>query len=784
MASERGIQEAVRDREEYPLLRGQGRYLDDLPVAGALHLALVRSPYACARLRRVAADAAASQPGVITVITGATLRKEVNPIRALLTADEDCEYRATDWHAIAPDRVRCVGEIVAAVVAEDRYRAEDAAARIEVDYEELPAVPDAAAALQPDAPRVHAELSDNVLFRVRRRPSHGREAFEAAAVRVRGTFRHPRVAGLPIENCGAVADYHPATDELTLWSSTQIPHVLRDGLCRCLGHPTSRVRVIAPHVGGGFGTKMQLYPEEVIVAWASRKLGRPVRWSQDRMENLQAGFHARDIVVEAELAADASGELLGLRARAVCDVGAYSAFPLTCALEPHTVATGLPGPYRLGYFAYEGYAVATNRYPQGAYRGVGFPLGPLATEGLMDRLAHRLAVDPVALRLKNLLHPNELPFASASGARYDSGDYPRLVQLALEQAGYADWQARRRQARGSRRRLGIGMACFVEPTGMNRAVYRKRGMVHVPGFDAAVLRVTPEGALEAALSTPSQGQSQYTAFRRLVADALEIAPELISVKLGDTAATPYGSGTFASRSVVAGGGALLRAARRLRARLEDLAAVHWGLEGHEVAYAAGAVRRADGAAALSLRELAEIAYTPFQELPPDREPGLSVAVAYDPPGVPFSAAVHVALVEVDICTGRVTPQHYVVAEDCGPMINAKAVDGQIRGGVAQGIGIALLEEMVYDASGQLLSSTLLDYLVPGSCDVPRIDIVHMETPSPVTEGGLKGVGESGTIGAPAAIANAVVDALGIECTELRLPLTPERVVALLAGEPR
>ncbi len=775
----------MREREEYPLLRGEGRYLDDVPIAGALHLAFVRSPYACARLRRVAVDAAAARPGVAAVITGAVLRTRVNPIRPRLAVDEDCEYRATDWYPIAHDRVRYVGEIVAAVVAADRYRAEDAAAHIEADYEELAAVADAAAALDPDAPRVHEGLPDNVLFRVRRRPSGGDEAFEAAPVRVRGTFRHPRVAGLPIENCGAAADYHPAADELTLWSSTQIPHVLRDGLSACLGHPASRVRVIAPHVGGGFGTKMQLYPEEIIAAWAARELRRPVRWSQDRMENLQASFHARDIVVEAELAADVAGELVGLRARAVCDVGAYSAFPLTCALEPHTVATALPGPYRLGYFDYEGCAVATNRYPQGAYRGVGFPLGPLVTEGLMDRMARKLGLDPVALRLKNLVRAHELPFTSVSGACYDSGDYPRLVELALERAGYADWQARRHQARSGRRRLGIGMACFVESTGMNRAVYRKRGMVHVPGFDAAVVRVTPEGALEAALSTPSQGQSQYTAFRRLLADALEISPALISIKLGDTATTPYGSGTFASRSVVVGGGALLRAARRLRGRLEDLAAIHWGVEARQVAYSGGAVRRADGAAAvLSLRELAEMAYAPLQELPPDSEPGLSVEVAYDPPAVPFSAAVHLALVEVDTRTGRVTPQQYVVAEDCGPMVNAKAVDGQIRGGVAQGMGTALLEELVYDASGQLLSSTLLDYLVPGTCDVPRIDIVHMETPSPVTEGGLKGVGESGTIGAPAAIASAVVDALGIECAELRLPLTPERVVALLAAEQR
>jgi len=771
--------EAPRTHEEDPLLRGQGQYVDDVRVAGALHVAFVRSPHASARIAHIDARRAAARPGVVSVITGEALSAAVAPIRASLAPADARDYQRTDWHPIAVDRVRYVGEIVAAVVAGDRYLAEDAAAEIEVDYDELPVVSDAALAMQAGYPKVHEGLRDNVLFRFRLQPAADRDAFERAPVRVRGTFHHPRLAGLPMENCGTLAHYRPATDELELWSSTQVPHLLRDGLSSCLSHPASRLRVLAPHVGGGFGTKMQLYPEDVIIAYAARALARPVRWTQDRMENLQASFQARDITVEAELAAQVDGTLVGLRAKAVCDVGAYSGFPLTCSLEPYTVATGLPGPYRLPYFEYEAYAVATNKFPQGAYRGVGFTLGPLVTEGLMERLARALGTDPVSLRLKNLLEPRELPYTSGSGAVYDSGDYPALLRLALERAGHDDWQARRRHARGGRRALGIGIACFVESTGMNRTVFRRRGMVHVPGFDAASLRVTPEGSLEAAVSTPSQGQSQHATFGKLLADALELPPERISIKLGDTASTPYGCGTFASRSVVSGGGALLRAAAKLKRKLEDLAAIHWGVERTQVTYAGGGVRRADGAGALSLRELAAIAYSPLQALPPDREPGLSVEAAYDPPGVPFSASVHVALVEVDTRTGRVLPRAYVVAEDCGPRINPRAVDGQIRGGVAQGIGSALLEEMTYDEAGQLLSSTLLDYLVPGSCDVPRIDIVHMETPSPVTEGGLKGLGESGIIGAPAAIANAVVDALGADCAELRLPLTPERVLGLL-----
>ena len=678
-----------------------------------------------------------------------------------------------------------------------------------------------------------------MLFRTERSfgGEEGRARFGRAPIRVRFTCRHPRVAGMSMEGCGAVAIRDRANGALEFFSSTQTPHLLRDGLARSLGLAASRIRVVAPDVGGGFGPKMQLFPEEVATAALALRLARPIKWVQDRMEHLQAAFHARDVTVEVEAAAEADGRLAGLAARALCDVGAYSAWPLTCSLDPQTVGAALPGPYRLPYYRYTGLAVATHKFPAGAYRGVGFPLGPLVAEEVLARVARAAGLDPVEVRRRNLLRPDELPHRSAGGAVYDSGDYPALLARALERAPCTRWraaQAARNGREGHRRRsrLGIGIACFVESTGMNRAVYRNRGMAHVPAFDSAVLRIDPGGGVEAFVSTPSQGQGQPASFRRLAGRALGVPEGSIRIVLGDTAVTPYGSGTFASRSMVSGGGALLRAAAKMREKLCRVAAARWEVDAAEVRFVvrdgaggvehvgpedakahgrrpardfraaretgavpakrmgdaatsadAGAPERGGGFGLprLGVAALASLAHAPFLPLPADVEPGLEVHAACDPPGVPVSCAAHLALVEVDPRTGAARVLRYVVAEDCGPIVNPAAVDGQIRGAVAQGIGCALLESIEYDEAGQHRSASLMDYLVPTAGDVPDIDVVHMETPSPFTESGIKGMGESGTIGAPAAIVNAVLDALGAEPAELVLPLTPERIVALAAS---
>ena len=860
--------------EHRPLLRGQGRFVDDVGPPDALEVAFVRSPWAHARIVRVETGRARRAPGVAAVVTGAALAHAVAPIRAEMVPNGSDLYRATDWHPVASETVRYAGEIVAVVAARDRYLAEDAAALVDVEYEPLPVAADARAAYREDAPLVHPHAPANVLFRTER--SFGgeeeRKRFGRAPIRVRFTCRHPRVAGMSMEGSGAVAAWDRAGGTLEFFSSTQTPHLLRDGLARSLGLAASRIRVVAPDVGGGFGPKMQLFPEEVAVAALGGRLGRPVKWVQDRMEHLQAAFHSRDVMVEVEAAAEADGRLAGLRARALCDVGAYSAWPLTCSLDPQTVGVALPGPYRVPYYRYTGLAIATHKFPTGAYRGVGFPLGPLVAEEVLARVARAAGLDPVDVRRRNLLRPEELPHLSPGGALYDSGDYPELLARALERAPYTGWREEQEQtesragegAKGrpgarvpgahrrlggepvartgeppagsvvgaesapsggngafpaagerSRRRLGIGMACLVESTGMNRAVYRSRGMANIPAFDSAVLRIEPGGGVEAFVSTPSQGQSQPASFRRLAGRALGVPEDAIRIVLGDTAVTPYGSGTFASRAMVSGGGALLRAAAKMREKLCRVAAARWEVDAAEVRFvvrdgaggvepigqaensaAGGTIRAgvpgaprevagADGgsmvAPRLEIAELARLAHAPFLALPADVEPGLEVHAAYDPPGVPVSCAAHLALVEVDRLTGAARVLRYVVAEDCGPIVNPAAVDGQIRGAVAQGIGCALLESIDYDEASQHRSASLMDYLVPAAADVPDIDVVHMETPSPFTEGGIKGMGESGTIGAPAAVVNAVLDALGAEPEEIVLPLTPERIAALAAG---
>ncbi len=763
-------------QEQLPLLRGQGRFIDDINPVGTVHLAFVRSPYAHARIIKVDVNAAQQQPGVLTVLSGHTLLSQIKPIRPLL---EHADFQATDWHPLAWDKVRYVGEAVAVVVAVDRYHAEDAIEHVVVEYDPLPVVDSHTVAMVAGSPRVHETLESNILLRTRSGPEKDRAAFAQAEVHVRGTFRHPRVTGLAIENCGVVADYHPETDELTVWSSTQIPHLLRDAISESLDLSAHQIRVIAPDVGGGFGTKMQALPEELIVTYLARHLGCPVKWTQDRIENLRASFHARDNVVEAELAAQADGKIVGLRAKAICDVGAYNSFPLTAALEPFTIGSALSGPYDFRYYDYEGYAVATNKCPMGAYRGVGFVLGPMVIEGLLDKLAHELKMDPSVLRMKNLAQPTDFPFKSVAGPVYDSGDYPTLLNLALKESNYPYWRKRQAEALTEGRLLGIGLSCFVEMTGMGRGTYRKRGMVNIPAFDAATLRVDRKGQIDVFVSTPSQGQGQKTTFAQLLSEALGVSFENIRVHLGDTAITPYGSGTFASRSMVSGGGALLKAAEKMQEKLVQLAAACWHVDPTQVLYSNGmATQKGQAGTCLTFASLADLAYTPFQELPPNVEPGLTVHANYDPPPAVTSASVHVALVEVDIHTGEVKIKNYVVAGDCGHIVNQAIVDGQVRGGVTQGIGIALWEELLYNEQGQLLSGSLMDYLVPGAYESPQIQIVHMETLSPWSEEGIKGVGESGTIGAPAAITNAVLDALQVRPADIQLPLTPERVLEL------
>jgi len=743
----------VKRREDPRLLAGRGAYLDDIRPDGCLHVAFVRSPHAHARVVAVDARAARARRRVSAVLTGRELATGAAPLAPRLQGDG---FFATQWAPLAPEHARFVGEPVAALAAQDAYEAADAAEAIEVEYAPLPAVASVDAAGAADAPRVHPGIAGNVLFE--RRGSRGDVdgAFARAAVRLAETFSHGRVSGAPLEPRGLVASW--TGDRLTVWMSTQAPHMIRAGLAAAFGVAPDAVRVIVPDTGGGFGQKMALLPEEVAVAALARATGRPVKWVETRRENLAAAAHAREGRAEVEVAADGAGVLLALRARVLSDAGAYHIYPLTQALEPMGVASILPGPYRTPAYAWHAIAIATNKPPLGAYRGVGMTFGAFAMERTLDLLAERLGLDPAEIRRRNLIPPEAYPFTSAWGYVYDSGDYPRVLAKALELAGYARLRAEQSIARNAGRLVGVGLSCYTEYTGIGARTYRARGMVEVPGQEAATVSVDGEGHVYCDLSFPSQGQGHATTVAQLVADRLGVPLEAVTLRQVDTDLTPAGSGTFASRGGVALSGAADGAAHRVRNRLLALAAHRLEASAADLELVGGEARvRGVPGSGVGIGDLV-----------PDGSP-LSECEVFDPPGPAFAGAVHVAAVEVDAGTGRVAVREYTVVEDCGPVINPLIVEGQIHGALSHGIAEALGEPLVYDADGQLLTGTLMDYALPVAADTPSFVVGHVETPSPLTPGGYKGMGEGGTIGAPAAIASAVADAvrpIGLKVTTL------------------
>ena len=761
----------MKRAEDPRLVSGGGAYLDDLHPAGCLHAVFVRSPHAHARVLAVETRPARAVSGVRAALCGTDLVGKVGPLAPRL---EGGGFFSTAWAPLCPERACFVGEAVAVVAADSVYAAADGAEAVDADYAPLTAVTDARAALAPDAPRVHDALPGNLLFDRRRQRGDVEGAFAGAAVRIAETFTHARVSASPLEARGIVASWDG--DRLTAWMSTQIPHVMRTGLATAFGLDGSRVRVIVPDTGGGFGQKMHLLPEDLAVAALARAAGRPVKWVETRRENLAAASQAREARVEVEAAADAKGVLLGLRARVYSDAGAYQIFPLTQALEPLGTALILPGPYRTPAYEWHAVAVATNKPPLGAYRGVGMTMGAFAMERTLDLLAARLGLDPAEIRRRNLIPRESYPFTSASGFVYDSGDFPAALADALERAQYDARRAQQASERARGRLVGVGIACYTESTGIGSRTYRGRGMMDVPGDEAATVRVTPAGEVICEVSFPTQGQGHATTVAQLVADRLGVPLERVTVCQPDTDVAPSGTGTFASRGAIVSSGAADGAARRVRERVLALAAARLEVSAADLVLAGGrASVRGMPDRGLSLGEIARLVESAIADGAGPRA-ALAETERFDPPGPTFSGAVHVATVEVDADTGRVGVRDYVVVEDCGPVINPMIVRGQIHGALAQGIGEALGERLVYDETGQLLTGSLMDYALPAAADLPSFDIGHRETPSPLTPGGYKGMGEGGTIGAPAAIANAVADAvapLGVAVTAL--PILPEHL---------
>lgn len=774
----RYVSTSVKRLEDPPLLLGKAQYLDDLKIPGMLTVAFLRSPHAHARIVVVDVRGALSAPGVVAVLTGEEVSRLARPIRSELRAPG---YKPSGWPALAKDKARFVGEPVAAVAASDRYRAEDAIEQIRVSYQPLPAVADAERAMEPGAPRLHEELSDNVLLHVHFDNGKVERAFEEAEIRFSETFRHARCTGASMENRGVIAHLDRPGGTLTVWASTQAPHLLRTGLAEVLGLPESRLRVIAPAVGGGFGTKMHLFPEDIVVCLLALRLGQPVKWFEDRRENLMASAHARQQISRIEVAAKRDGTILGLRARLVSDVGAYSMYPVTAALEPTTSAGILPGPYRIRGYSYDAYAVATNKCPVGAYRGVGMALGTFVRERVVDMLARRTGLDPAEIRRRNFIQPGDFPYQSASGLVIDGGSYAASLDRLLEVAGYEELRKAQPGERDGKRR-GIGLAAYTEFTGMGSGTFRRRGMIQLPGHDAATVRIEPSGEARAFVSAASQGQGHATTLAQILADELGLPIGEVSIVQSDTERCPYGSGSFASRSMVSSGGALVLAARKVREKILKLAAHHLEAAAEDLVIEDGEVSvRGMPSRKVTIREVALWAHRPAAgALPEGLDPGLEATQYYDPPPATFANGAHLAVVEVDVETGQVEVLQYVVVEDCGKMVNPMIVEGQVHGAVAQGIGNALYEDLAYDGEGQPLTTSFMDYLLPTSQELPPFEVVHIETPPPVTVSGFKGMAEGGTIGATAAVANAVADALaplGIEVREL--PLSPDRVYRLI-----
>jgi carbon-monoxide dehydrogenase large subunit len=761
-------------KEDRRMLLGRGRFTGDLTRPGLLHAAFVRSPHAHARLAGIDAAAARRAPGVRGLFTAADLGHPY--LLAMLERDE---FVPTPMPILAGDRVRFTGEPVAIVVADDAYRAEDAAELAEVDWDPRPAVASIEAATAAGAVRLHDHgncLVDLLMFDDERLP----RVFAAAPVTVSATFASARVAALPLEGRACLAEWDDRDDQLVMHVSTQVPHQVRSGVAQALNLAERSVRVIAPDVGGGFGLKCVVGREEVAVAAAALRLRRPVSWTEDRQENLTAAFHGHEQRYRVTAAFDGQGRILGLDAEIDCDTGAYSVFPFTCAVEPLMAATELPGVYKVPAYRARGRAIATSKAPAAPYRGVSRPQIVLVMERLMEKAAEALGLDPLQVRRVNLIGRHEFPYTGINKITYDEGSYREALDLAEERTKIKGWTAERGRLRAQGNLAGIGYANFSERTAYGTPTMSQRRMRMTPGYDTALVRMDPTGEVIVTTGTCGHGQGHETTFAQIVADRLGIHPDQVRLRQGDTDLASYGWGTWGSRSVVIGGGAAGRAADAVAERLRKIAAGQLEASPADIELAGGAARvRGDESASIPIAELARLVYFQAHRVGEGLRYALEERATFDPPGT-FSNACHVAMVVIDPGTGAIRLHRYLVVEDCGVVINPVVVDGQVRGGVTQGVAAALLERVCFDAEGQPVSTTLMDYLAPTAAEMCPVEIVHLETPSRFSETGAKGMGEGGTIGAPAAVLNAVNDALsGTGVRFDHIPVLPHEVSAAL-----
>jgi carbon-monoxide dehydrogenase large subunit len=767
-------------REDPRLLTGAGNYVADIKRHGMVHIAFRRSDHAHALIKNIDTSAARAVPGVVAIYTGADIARLANPYQATSRMKN---YQATYIPPIATEKVRYVGEAVVAVVAESRYVAEDALAHIVIDYEPLAVLVDPEESLKPGAPKLHDDLASNILAEREFSRGEVEDAFANAAETAGGRFHFTRTTPVTIEARASVAEYDRGARALTLHCTTQIPGIVRDKLSEVFDLPGPRIRVIAPDVGGGFGGKTSLYSEEIVVCAVARDLCKPVKWVSDRMEDLMTTGNAFDEIVDAEIAVAEDGTILGVKADVIGDIGAYSIYPWTAVIEPVQVVSFLPGPYRIENYSARVRAVATNKTLTGAYRGVGRPISVFVMDRLLDMVARKIGMDPAEIRRRNLVNDDEFPYKAASGLVWDKSAFQACLREAADGIGYEELRREQTAARADGRWVGIGVASYAELTGVGSRIAVAPGMPINTGTETCTIAIDSTGSVTASFGIASQGQGMETTLAQVVAEELGVKVDDVDIVLGDTSAVSHGTGTYASRGAVFGGGAGILAAKAVRDKIVRVAGHLLEAADEDIETGNGNVWVKGTDKSMSVRDLARALYSDMGRVPKemrDEIDNLEATKVYDPFFGTTTSACHMCLIEIDPETYKVFIRRYIVVEDCGRVINPMIADGQAHGGVAQGIGVALMEEVIHDANGQVLTASLVDYVVPSAVEVPSMDVVHVDAELPNTIGGFRGLGEGGTIGAPACIANAISDALspfGIEIMEI--PATPERIFRLV-----
>jgi carbon-monoxide dehydrogenase large subunit len=736
-----------------------------------LHMHIVRSNRGHARLRNVDTAAAKATPGVALVMTGV----EAKAWGEQLPTASNLGQNATRYPLSADGVVRFVGEGIAAVVAENRYTARDAADLIDVDYEDLPVVVDAKKAMEPGAPLLHPQFDPqtNVCISMPQGDKEATDAaFREADVVIDQWMVNHRLVPNAMEPRGVVANWDPGMETLTVWSSTQVPHLLKSLLANLIRVPEHKVRVIAPEVGGGFGSKIDVYPEDMLVPLASIHLGKPVKWIEERQENFQSTIHGRDIHARVELAARSDGKLLGQRMEILADIGAYQQL-LTAAI-PTLTSLLLPGLYKVPALYATLTEVYTNKTPTDAYRGAGRPEAIYFMERGLDMLARKLNMDPAEIRRRNYIQPDEFPFQTIAGLTYDSGDYEPTLDLALEKFGYTELRAQQAAAKAEGRKVGIGISTYVEICGLGPSF-----MVPGGGWESGTVRIERSGKVTVLTGTSPHGQGGETTFAQIIADELGVPYDDVTVIHGDTAQVPFGIGTFGSRAVAVGGAALMMSVGKIKEKAKRFAGQMLEALPSDLVYDKGMIFvQGQPDKGVTIQEVAGAAWNALN-LPPDTEPGLNETSYFEPTNATFPFGAHVCLVEVDRDTGKIDLQKYVSVDDCGNVINPMIVEGQVHGGLAQGIGQAMIEEAVYGEDGQLLTGSFMDYNMPRAENFPQFELYRTVTPTPVNPLGAKGVGEAGTIGSTPAIVNAVCDALDMD--HIDMMLRPEKLWRLMNG---